>query len=175
MSGSSNISKPVPNVPRMGNAKNTRISTGDKNTRAQINNLKLAEVIDLIERSQIKLQESLDMLTKTTFECRLEVNIDKTKVMFLGLKSLKSFWEVCCQLVDVKKKLNKEQHSPTVLLLILKRYEEAMISVSPPNFSFFMVVYLVYFYMHLRHAHCKKQRQEHLRHLKCEVTDVSQE
>lgn len=48
------------------------------------------------------------MLTKTTFECRLEVNIDKTKVMFLGLKSLKSFWEVCCQLVNLKMKLNKE-------------------------------------------------------------------
>ena len=55
-----------------------------------INNLKFADDNDLIEKNWIKLQESLDMLTKTAIEYRLEANINKTKVMVFGPKSLKN-------------------------------------------------------------------------------------
>lgn len=38
-----------------------------------------------------KLQESPGMLRKTAIECALKANINKTKVMLFGLKSLKKY------------------------------------------------------------------------------------
>ena len=93
-----------------------------------INNRKLADDIDLSEKNLIKLQERLHTLTKTALNTyALEVNTDQTKVIV---------FIVCCQLVDVRKELNEEQHSSMVRLLVLKRYGEAITRVSSPNIAF---------------------------------------
>ena len=76
MTGRSHIFKHLHNIPRMSDAKNTRICTRDKNTWAQHQQPQICkwqwpnwEKLDM-------LQESLYMLTKTAIEYRLEVNIN---------------------------------------------------------------------------------------------------
>ena len=68
------------NIPRTNNAKNKRISTMDISTQAHHK-----------QTNKKKLQESPGMLRKTAIECALKANINKTKVMLFGLKSLKKY------------------------------------------------------------------------------------
>ena len=49
-----------------------------------------------------------------------------------------------------------------VLLLVLRRYGEAMRSVPLPNIACFILVYPVYFYTHLRHGQYERKRYENL-------------
>ena len=164
---------------------------GVKIYRYAINNLKFADDIDLIEKNCITFQESLDLLIKTDIEYGLEVDIDKTKVMVFGSKSMKN-----------NIKLNGEEGKAVNQFAYLgsllsageceKEIKRRMVVtygpladfgkvwrcvwrrlVSTPNIASFMIVYSVYFYTRMRHRHCKRKRHEDLTHLKCDVTDVS--
>ena len=164
---------------------------GVKIYRYAINNLKFADDIDLIEKNCITFQESLDLLIKTDIEYGLEFDIDKTKVMVFGSKSMKN-----------NLKLNGEEGKAVNQFAYLgsllsaggceKEIKRRMVVtygpladfgkvwrcvwrrlVSTPNIASFMIVYSVYFYTRMRHRHCKRKRHEDLTHLKCDVTDVS--
>ena len=69
----------------MSDAKNTRISTRDKNTRLHHQQPQIVDDIDLIAKKWIKLQTRLAMLTKTAIEYGLEVNVGRSDRFWLEI------------------------------------------------------------------------------------------